>query len=91
MSVKEEAPFNSKELCDFLNINNIETRPIVAGNITKQPAMQYHEHRIVGDLANSDYVMRNGFTFGNPQAVNHDARNYISETIKIFLAERSLL
>jgi len=91
MAVKEEAPFKSIELCDFLNLHNIETRPIVAGNITKQPAMQYHDYRVVGDLANCDYVMRNGFTFGNHQAVDHPAREYISETVKSFLGERGLL
>jgi CDP-6-deoxy-D-xylo-4-hexulose-3-dehydrase len=91
MAVKEEAPFKSIELCDFLNLHNIETRPIVAGNITKQPAMQYHDYRVVGDLANCDYVMRNGFTFGNHQAVDHPAREYISETVKSFLAKRGLL
>ena len=91
MSVKDEAPFESKDLCDFLNSRNIETRPIVAGNITRQPAMQYHDYRIVGNLANCDHVMRNGFTFGNHQAVNHEAREYIAQTIKSFLSERNLL
>jgi CDP-6-deoxy-D-xylo-4-hexulose-3-dehydrase len=91
MAVKEEAAFNSTELCDFLNQYNIETRPIVAGNITKQPALQYYDYRVVGDLAHCDYVMRNGFTFGNHQAVNHPAREYIFETVKSFLVKRGLL
>lgn len=91
MAVKEQAPFKVGDLCDFLNARGVETRPIVAGNIATQPAMRYYEHRVVGDLAHTNNVMRNGFTFGNHQDVDGPAREYITGVIKEFAAERGLL
>ena len=90
MAVKALAPFKVEELCAFLNTKGIETRPIVAGNVAAQPAMQYYKHRVVGDLANTDNVMRNGFTFGNHQDVDNRAREYITGVIQEFLHERGL-
>ena len=91
MAVKESAPFVVEELCSFLNLRGIETRPLVAGNIAKQPAMRYYQHRVVGDLSHSDHIMKDGFTFGNHQAVDHSAREYIAGTVRDFLAERNLV
>ena len=91
MTVKETAPFSVGELCAFLNHRGIETRPIVAGNIAKQPAMQYYQHRVVGDLSHSNHVMKNGFSFGNHQAVDDRSRKYVSKTIHDFVAERGLV
>lgn len=50
-----------------LRKNNIETRPIVAGNFVNQPVVKngYMTSRISGSLSNADYIDRNGFFFGN--------------------------
>jgi len=91
MAVKESAPFSVVGLTDFLNQRGIETRPIIAGNIAVQPAMQYYEHGIVGNLSNSNHIMRNGFTFGNHQAIDERARQYIVDTIREFLSTKGLV
>jgi CDP-6-deoxy-D-xylo-4-hexulose-3-dehydrase len=43
----------------------IEARPIVAGNFTRNPVIQYLAHEIVGDLRAADDVHENGFFVGN--------------------------
>ena len=91
MSVKVNAPFSVKELTGFLGVQGIETRPIIAGNIAAQPALKYYEHRISGELLHADHIMRNGFTFGNHQAIDDSAREYVANTMKNFLAERGLI
>ncbi len=90
MSVEPSAPFSTTELCLFMNSRGIETRPIIAGNIAEQPAMQYYAHRISGSLEHSNHVMRNGFTFGNHQAINAAAREYVAKCVQEFLNEYTL-
>ena len=65
-------------------------RVFFAENIAAHPAFQHYEHRVVGGLPESNHIMKNGFTFGNHHAVNHQAREYISRTIRDFIAERGL-
>ena len=43
----------------------IEVRPIVAGNFTRQKALEYMEYSIYGTLENADYIHENGFFVGN--------------------------
>ena len=48
-----------------LTENNIEVRPIVAGNFARQSALKYLDYSISGELKNADYVHENGFFVGN--------------------------
>ena len=91
MAVKATAPFSVNELTGYLNGHGIETRPIIAGNIAAQPAMKLYQHRVVGGLQNSNHIMESGFTFGNHQAVNQEARKYVADAIKEFVADRGLV
>jgi CDP-6-deoxy-D-xylo-4-hexulose-3-dehydrase len=91
MAIKPNAPFSVNELTGHLNSQGIETRPIIAGNIAAQPAMKLYQHRVVGGLANANHIMKNGFTFGNHQAINHQARKYVADAVKEFVADRGLV
>jgi len=84
--LRPDAGFGVADICGHLNRAGIETRPIIAGNIARQPAMDLFAHRTVGELANADAVMQRGFAFGNHQAIDDDARAYIAETVAAFLA-----
>ena len=90
MAVKRMAPFSAGELTSALTQRGIETRPLIAGNIAKQPAMQYYAHRVVGDLAHASHIMERGFTFGNHQGVNEAAREYVAGAIHEFLSSRGV-
>ncbi len=50
------------ELCDK---NNIEYRPIVAGNFTKNKVIEYFNYTIFGNLNNSNILHDNGLFIGN--------------------------
>lgn len=71
-------------LVQFLSENNIESRPIVAGNFTKNPAINYLDYSIYDTLSNADYLDQNGLFIGN----NHlDLKNelyYLYETTENF-------
>jgi len=53
------------EVLKKLSNANIETRPIVAGNFTKNPTIKYMDHTISGELKNAEYIDENGFFVGN--------------------------
>jgi len=83
--IKNDAPFSVSDITKFLNTQGIETRPIICGNIAKQPAIKKFKHRVVGDLQNSSRVMKNGFSFGNHQALTDEAKLYLTNKIDEFI------
>ena len=88
--VKENNIFNRDEICFYLNSNGIETRPIIAGNIARQPANSLFNHRISGELLNSDIIMDNGFSIGVHQSLCNDSMNYVKEVFSNFFKERKI-
>ncbi len=85
LSVKPEAPFQREELVAHLEKGGVETRPIMAGNITEQPVMKQIPSRVVGDLENSKLIMRRSFFFGNHNGIGSEEREYIASSIVEFL------
>ena len=82
--VKDNAPFNSRDLRDFLESKGIETRPIIAGNIAKQPALEMFDHRVSGELKNSTHVMDNGLAVACHQSLGEDSCEYITKMFDLF-------
>jgi CDP-6-deoxy-D-xylo-4-hexulose-3-dehydrase len=62
--VRPDAPFTRDELAAFLESRQVETRPIMAGNIEEQPVMRHFPYRAVGDLPTARFIMRNGMLLG---------------------------
>ena len=56
---------NRDKLVNILSENNIECRPIVAGNFTKNPVIKFLNYKIIGELKSSDEIDKNGFFVGN--------------------------
>lgn len=83
--VHDKAPFTRKALEAFLNSKGIETRQIMAGDITKQPAFELFPSRVVGDLRNTKHIHVNAFIFGNHPLIRQKERRYVVACIKEFL------
>ena len=64
LGVREDAPFTRNALIQALESRRIGTRLLFGGNLTRQPAYQDVKFRVVGDLKNTDYAMRNVFWIG---------------------------
>lgn len=84
--IKEDAPFSRRELVDHLEAAGIETRPIVAGNLAKQPAFTYFPHRIHGELTNAQAIMERGLFFGNHGIMTPDQCERIGAALEEFLS-----
>jgi len=89
ITVKLDAGFTRKERVDHLEMKLIETRPIMAGNMAEQPAMKHIDHRTVGELPNSQMIMRQSFFFGNHNGIGPEEREYIAHTIIEFVDHAS--
>ncbi|UJG44381.1 MAG: aminotransferase class I/II-fold pyridoxal phosphate-dependent enzyme [Candidatus Heimdallarchaeum endolithica] len=83
--ISEKAGFKRENFVKHLEKNNIETRPIMAGNIIEQPAMNYYKWKQIGPLENSSRIMKNGFFFGNHSGIKQKEREYILKIIQSFL------
>ena len=60
----------------------IEVRPIVAGNFTRQKALDYMDYSIYGSLENADYIHENGFFVGNHSEELAHILRYFIDVIK---------
>ena len=68
----------------FLERNNIETRPIVAGNFTKNPVIELLDHDIHMNLSNSDIINDQGFFIGNDSIDLKDKIDYFIDICKSY-------
>jgi CDP-4-dehydro-6-deoxyglucose reductase, E1 len=69
MTVREGASFTRDELVRALEDAKVQTRMLFAGNIVRQPAFDRMRasgegYRVVGELANTDRIMRDAFWIG---------------------------
>lgn len=62
--IRDTAPFLRHQLTRFLEDHKVETRPIFAGNILKQPAYRDIPHRVIGNLTNADKILSQAFFIG---------------------------
>ncbi|MGB6305912.1 MAG: DegT/DnrJ/EryC1/StrS family aminotransferase, partial [Acidobacteriaceae bacterium] len=84
IGVREDAPFDRNDLIRELESNKIATRLLFGGNLTRQPAYQGVDFRVIGDLRNTDFVMRNVFWIGLYPGLNDAMLNYTIDTITAF-------
>jgi len=78
----ENAPVKRKQVVDSLIENDIEVRPIVAGNFTRNTAVKFLDYSIHGDLANADYIHENGFFVGNHCKDNKNEVDHLIAILK---------
>lgn len=67
---------------DALRANDIEVRPIVAGNFARQRALKYLDYSISGELKNADYIHENGFFVGNHSIEMEESINLLIDVLK---------
>ena len=91
MVVKNKAPFSAKEFRNYLENQGIETRPIIAGDMTQQPALKLYKHRSSGSLENSSDVMSNGLAIACHQSLEETALNHMVDTIDSFMSTKDII
>ena len=64
ITVRPDSGFDRTEFFQFMNSKNVGARLLFGGNLTKQPYMLERDFRVVGDLTNTDVIMKNTIWFG---------------------------
>lgn len=63
--LKPELVGHRDSIVKYLTENNVESRPIVAGNFVNNPVIKYFKYSIHGMLNNAEYLDKNGLFIGN--------------------------
>ncbi len=94
LTIKDAVAFSRNEIVECLENNNIQTRNLFAGNLVMQPCMQNLkedvDYRVIGELKNSDKIMRDSFWVGVYPGMRKDSINYIIKTIKSFIKNKNI-
>lgn len=74
--IKPESKLQRSEVIIKLEENQIDCRPIVTGDFTKNEVLKHFDYEIFGEMKNAQYLDKNGFFVGNHQVdltheINH--------------------
>ena len=80
--IRPESSLKRAEVIEKLTQNNIDCRPIVTGDFTKNEVLDYFDYEIHGTMKNAQYLDENGFFVGNHQMDLTQEINHLYEVLK---------
>lgn len=83
--VAPRAPFTKQQLCAYFEAYGIETRPIVAGNLARQPAVAHHPSVRAGPLPGADQVHERGFYVGLANFDDIEGTSHVVQVLDNFI------
>ena len=83
ITIHPAAPFSRMELAQHLEQNGVQTRPIMGGNILRQPAFRYLKDGREYPVA--DHVMRNGLMVGCHESLTLDQMAHLCRMFLSFM------
>jgi CDP-6-deoxy-D-xylo-4-hexulose-3-dehydrase len=84
ITIKESSGVSRLDLTKYLDQNKIGTRLLFAGNLTRQPYFDGVEHRIVGELTNTDITMNQTLWVGIYPGLSKEHLDYIADKFEEF-------
>jgi CDP-4-dehydro-6-deoxyglucose reductase, E1 len=91
IGVKTDAPFTRNQLTRALETQKIGTRLLFAGNLLRQPAYEGYAYRVVGELANTDFVMNQVFWIGVYPGLTEPMLDFVAKTASEFVNQAPTL
>ena len=89
ITLKGDVNYTRNEVVEYLEKNNIQTRNLFAGNITRHPCFEdlkeNKDYRIIAELKNTDKIMNDSFWVGVYPGMTEVKLQYIVDKIKEFL------
>ena len=84
LTVRDGSPFSRRELVQYLEDRQIQTRLLFGGNLLRQPAFRGVAHRVVGGLENTDKIMNDAFFVGVYPGLSEAMLGYVAEVFADF-------
>jgi CDP-6-deoxy-D-xylo-4-hexulose-3-dehydrase len=90
VTIREGSGIARKEMLKFFETHKIQTRLLFAGNILRHPAYKKLQDkvRVVGELKNADYIMKNTFLTACHHGLNDEMIKYLTNKIEEFLTKK---
>jgi len=89
MTLADEAKFTRNEIVEYLENNNVQTRNLFAGNMTRHLMFDSMvldtDYRVVRDLKVTDKIMNDSFWIGLYPGMGDDAISYMIKKIREFV------
>lgn len=86
ISVKPESGLDRNKVTRYIEDHNIQTRLLFSGNLIKHPCFDQirgtDAYRVVGDLANTEFIMNNTFWVGVYPGMTDEKVDYMAKIIK---------
>jgi CDP-6-deoxy-D-xylo-4-hexulose-3-dehydrase len=79
IAVRPESKLTRNAVVQALESNRIQTRLLFGGNLLRQPAYAGIEHRVIGDLTKTDFIMNNVFWIGVYPGLDAERLDYVIE------------
>ncbi len=80
--IKPESNLDRAEIVKKLEANQIDCRPIVTGDFTKNEVLKHFDYEIFGEMKNAQYLDKKGFFVGNHQVDLTEEINHLFEVLK---------
>lgn len=85
ISIKPESNLDRNAVVKYIEEHNIQTRLLFSGNIIKHPCFNQirgtNVYRIIGDLKNTDFIMRNTFWIGVYPGMTNEMIDYMVKVV----------
>jgi CDP-6-deoxy-D-xylo-4-hexulose-3-dehydrase len=85
--IKPGSNLKRKDMINKLQENNVDCRPIVTGNFTRNEVMKYFDYEVHHELKNADYLHENGFFVGNSQICLEQEIKFFA---KLFIVKKTI-
>ncbi len=79
--IKPESNVKRKDIVEKLTKLNIDCRPIVTGDFTKNKVLEYFNYEVFGEMKNARYLDEHGFFVGNHQISLKQEIDYLFESL----------
>jgi len=86
ITVRPDAKFSRTQLSEYLEDNKIATRALFAGNLLLQPAFRNIKHRVVGELTNTNTIMKQTFWIGVYPGIKQPMIEYMLDKFAEFFS-----
>lgn len=86
ITLRDGTPFDRLPLLRYLDQQNIGTRLLFAGNLTRQPYMAGLNFRVAGRLNNADRIMEKTFWLGIWPGLDNAHLAFVARALKTFCA-----